>query len=800
MRRRPARKAGHDAGSNGPQQAAALRLLPDLSSLSFAVQSAFDAQGLVAAVAQHVLELARADSFSLLLLDYETGELKGDHFDRGDAASPGSSRITPRPGSFLAQVLRRETLIIEDAGNVDQADWRELRGDAPVPSALVGVPLIVGTSLLGVALLGFQRPLRANARRRRSLLFLADLIGLAVDRIRTHAELEEKTARLEEASASLRRLDEMKSELISVVSHELRTPLTSIKAYTETLIDNVNNPSFVLHEKFLGIINEECDRLTRIVNDVLDLSRMDSGRRRLKSEIVELSQVVDEVLPTVEPQLAARGLTMERDFAPDLPGLEADPDLLKQVLVNLINNAAKFSREGTPIILHAAPAGERMQIVIEDRGMGIPPDKLSRVFERFYRVEEGGAERVGGSGLGLAIVKSVVELHGGTIRVESEVGQGSRFILELPLVQRGFRNLMRSLEPFFETPELRTLLGSAVEMVAEVMEARNVSMMFFNEDGTELMIRAAHGMDPDMMARARVKTGASIAGWVAQTCENLLVNDIENDRRFRKLNHPQYETKSLLCVPLRISGEVVGVVNVSSKSTGAPFDADDLSLLVAISKRVGTALDRVRAAGVSGDVFTTLNTIRTVIRAKRSYALWSSRRAFKLATDLGRRLGLPESDLEVLGYVARVHDVGMLSIGEDMILSSRRWTEQERRRAETHPQDAVRVLQPIEFASRVNEMILGHHEHWDGHGYPRGLAGEEISLASRILAVVDAFEAMTLGRPYRDSVPELEALAEIRRCAGTQFDPRVVEEFDRLMAERAADHPAPHQERTEFSR
>jgi HD-GYP domain-containing protein (c-di-GMP phosphodiesterase class II) len=111
----------------------------------------------------------------------------------------------------------------------------------------------------------------------------------------------------------------------------------------------------------------------------------------------------------------------------------------------------------------------------------------------------------------------------------------------------------------------------------------------------------------------------------------------------------------------------------------------------------------------------------------------------------------------------------------------------------------VRVLQPIEFASRVNEMILGHHEHWDGHGYPRGLAGEEISLAARILAVVDAFEAMTLGRPYRDSVPEPEALAEIRRCAGTQFDPRVVEEFDRLIAERGLDRPAP-QERTEFSR
>ncbi len=791
---------GRSPDNAGRAPDAAFRLLPGLSSLSFAVQSAFDAPGLVAAVAQHVLNLARADTFSLLLLDYETGELQGDHFNRGEHAPQGSCRVTPRPGSFLSQVLRRETLIVEDAGSLDEADWRELHGETPAPTALVGVPIIVGTSLLGVALLGFHRPLRANARRRRALLFLADLIGLAVDRIRTHAELEQKTQRLEEASASLRRIDEMKSELISVVSHELRTPLTSIKAYTETLLDNVKNPSFVMHEKFLGIINEECDRLTRIVNDVLDLSRMDSGRRRLKSETVDLNRLLDEVIPTVAPQLLSKRLTVERSFAPGLPPLEADPDLLKQVLVNLINNAAKFSREASPITIHAVPAGERMQIVIEDHGMGIPPDKLGRVFERFYRVEEGGAEHVGGSGLGLAIVKSVVELHGGTIRVESELNQGSRFMLELPLVQRGFRNLMRSLEPFFETPELRTILSSAVEMVAEVMEARNVSIMFFNEDGTELHIRAAHGLDPDMVARARVKTGASIAGWVAQTCENLLVNDIENDRRFRKLNHPQYETKSLLCVPLRISGEVVGVVNVSSKSTGLPFDQDDLALLVAISKRVGTALERVRSAGAAGDVYTTLNTIRTVIRAKRSYALWSSRRAFKLATDLGRRLGLPENDLEVLGYVARVHDVGMLSVGEDLILSSRRWTEQERSRAENHPRDGVRVLQPIEFASRVNEIILSHHEHYDGHGYPRGLAGEDIPLASRILALVDAFEAMTLGRPYRDSVPEVEALAEIRRCAGTQFDPRVVEEFELLIARRSSDRGTPAPFRTEARR
>lgn len=772
----------------------AFRLLPSLSSLSFAVQSAFDRKGLVAAVAEHVIHLARADQFSLLLLDYETGELEGDHFLRGGLGPVAHTRVSPRPGSFLAQVLRRETLIVEDPLRVEDAEWKELRWVGPFPRAMVGVPIIVGTSLLGIALLGFDRPLRASARRRRALLFLADQIGLAVDRIRTRGELEQKTARLEEAQTSLRRIDEMKSELISVVSHELRTPLTSIKAYTETLLDNQKNPAFTLHEKFLGIINEECDRLTRIVNDVLDLSRMDSGKRRLKAQPLSLGRVFDEVLPTVEPQLAAKRLSVTRDLAPDLPTIEADLDLLKQVLVNLINNAAKFSREGTSVTLRAARSGERMQIVVEDQGVGIPPDKLNRVFERFYRVEEGGAERIGGTGLGLAIVKGVVELHGGTIRVESEVGHGSRFVMELPLIQRGFRTLMRSLEPFFETPALQTLLSSSVEMVAEVMEAKIVSIMFFNEDGTELLIRAAHGLDPDTVARARVKTGSSIAGWVAQTAENLLVNDIENDRRFRKLNHPQYETKSLLCVPLRISGETVGVVNVSSKANGTEFDPDDLSLLVAISKRVGVALERVRSASQAGDVYTTLNTIRTVIRAKRSLALWSSRRAFKLATDLGRRLGLPEDDLEVLGYVARVHDVGMLAVGEDLITSARRWTAQERRRVEGHPRDGVRVLQPIEFGSRVNEIILCHHEHFDGHGYPRGLAREDIPLPSRILAVIDAFEAMTLGRPYRDSVPEPEALAELRRCAGTQFDPKVVDELARLLSEQGAGRasaPAP---------
>ncbi len=766
---------------SAPEGRTPLRLIASLGSLSFAVQSAFDTHGLVTSLAESVLDLARADRFSLLLLDYETGELDGNHFERGTSGSIGQGRVTPQPTSFLGRILRRETLVVEDPNRIrlsgDELTWR-----GGPPETLIGIPIVVGTSLLGVAVIGYRRKVPVTDRRRRVLLFLADQIGLAVDRIRTHSELEDKRRRLDEASMALRRMDESKSDLISVVSHELRTPLTAIKAYTETLLDNLDTPEFNMQEKFLGIVNEECDRLSRIVNDVLDLSRMESGRRRLKAEPLSLAKLLEEITPTVAPELTQKRLHLIPALERGLPPIEADPDLMKQVLVNLINNAAKFSRPSTDVTVRVSRSGERLTLAVEDQGMGIPPDKLARVFERFYRIEESSAERVAGTGLGLAIVKSVVELHGGTIRVESVVGQGSRFVIELPLRQHGFRDLMRSLSPFFERPELQALLQSCVEMVAEVMEARIVSLMFCDESGAELLIQAAYGLDKDMVARARVKIGDSIAGWVAQTSENLCVTDIENDRRFRKMNHPQYETKSLLCVPLKVGGETVGVVNVNNKSTGVPFDQDDLNLLVAIARRIGLAMERVRAASESGDITAMLTTVRAIVRARRSHLLPNSRRAFKLASDLGRRLRMAEEEIAVLGYVAKIHDIGMLSVGEDLLMSSRRWTESEHRRIEGHPQAGVQLLKPIEAAPKVNAIILSHHEHFDGHGYPRGLKGEEIPLAARILAILDAYESMTGGRPYREPFSEEEAIAELRRCAGTQFDPRVVEEFVLLLA------------------
>jgi GAF domain-containing protein len=171
------------------------RLLGSLASLAFAAQSAFDTRGLVNALAQHVLEIARADGFALFLLDYETGEMKGDAFERGERAPVGHARYAPRSNAFLERVLRREALVVETptpaTASENAIPWRDGSFES-----VIGVPIVVGTALLGVAVLGFRRSVTLTDRRRRALRYLADQIGLALDRLRARAEIETKTRQL----------------------------------------------------------------------------------------------------------------------------------------------------------------------------------------------------------------------------------------------------------------------------------------------------------------------------------------------------------------------------------------------------------------------------------------------------------------------------------------------------------------------------------------------------------------------------------------------------------------------------
>ncbi|MCE2861549.1 MAG: hypothetical protein RIR76_3503 [Verrucomicrobiota bacterium] len=229
----------------------------------------------------------------------------------------------------------------------------------------------------------------------------------------------------------LRQLEALRQEFVANVSHELRTPLSLIKSAAETLIDGGReDPAITV--RFLEIIDKHANRLTHLIDDLLLLARIDSGRVELNLRPVELRTAAEDALDDAALIARARDVTLGNEVPAGLRAA-ADPERLRQVLANLIDNAIKYGRTGGVVTLRGRDAGGGMvEISVRDDGPGIPPDALSRVFERFYRVDKARSREQGGTGLGLAIVKNVVQAHGGDVRVESSAGRGAEFFLTLP--------------------------------------------------------------------------------------------------------------------------------------------------------------------------------------------------------------------------------------------------------------------------------------------------------------------------------------------------------------------------------
>lgn len=231
------------------------------------------------------------------------------------------------------------------------------------------------------------------------------------------------------------RLELTRREFVANVSHELRTPLTSIKSYTETLLETDDLPED-LRSKFLTVINNEADRMARIVKDLLTLSRLDSGRLDMKFTTFPLDKLMGSVYDAMlfEAKNHRHELTLELDDP--LPKIEGDRDRIEQVVVNIVANAVKYTPDGGNIVMAARNVKDGVEISVTDNGIGIPREDLPRLFERFYRVDKARSRERGGTGLGLAIAQEIVRYHNGTIRAESKLGVGTNMTVFLPLKQK----------------------------------------------------------------------------------------------------------------------------------------------------------------------------------------------------------------------------------------------------------------------------------------------------------------------------------------------------------------------------
>ncbi|AUS98906.1 PAS domain-containing sensor histidine kinase [Clostridium thermosuccinogenes] len=230
----------------------------------------------------------------------------------------------------------------------------------------------------------------------------------------------------------MQKLDNMRKEFVANVSHEMRTPLTSIKSYAETLLDGAYKDSETA-VKFLTVINSEADRMTRLVKDLLQLSRLDNHQMQWNMQQFSFTELVRNSIVKLQIEAENKNQKIESYIMGDIPEIKGDRDRIEQVVLNILTNAIKYTPEGGKITVYVSRIFNDVTLKVADTGIGIPRKDLSRIFERFYRVDKARSREMGGTGLGLSIAKEIVEAHGGTITAESELGKGTEITVKLPI-------------------------------------------------------------------------------------------------------------------------------------------------------------------------------------------------------------------------------------------------------------------------------------------------------------------------------------------------------------------------------
>lgn len=331
----------------------------------------------------------------------------------------------------------RRAVQIEDIQK-EQAEWRPPVAPGPWHTALA-IPLLQDNHAIGVIVLFRDTVERFTDRQVALLTTFADQAVIAIKSATLFQELQARTREIESANTRLTRLDKLKSGFLSNVSHELRTPLTAISSLVDNMLDGVTG---VLNEKqarhAVGI-KESSERLTRLINDLLDLSVIESGRVTVDPSRFSLSELVHQVAATMLPVAQGKSVAVE---VPEIPGASmawADRDRINQVLINLIGNAIKFTPEDghVSIMIHPGENDDWLSISISDTGPGIPEEERTQIFDEFYQISRPGELKAKGVGLGLAISKKLVEMNGGTISVNSRPGGGSTFTFAVPAYKEG---------------------------------------------------------------------------------------------------------------------------------------------------------------------------------------------------------------------------------------------------------------------------------------------------------------------------------------------------------------------------
>lgn len=376
------------------------------------------------------------------------------------------------------------------------------------------------------------------------------------------------------------------------------------------------------------------------------------------------------------------------------------------------------------------------------------------------------------------------------LRILSTLANTGAISLENARLYRGMRQKVTELSTLFEvgktissTLDLEKVLTLILEVATRLMEASICSLRLIGEE-KEIVLSASYGLTTEYFERKESTIGKRkcIADQALQERKPVIITDVFNDKEY---DHPDYVSKekasSLLCVPLIAKDESVGVLTIYSTQRKR-YTQDQVNLLSAIADQAAIAVSNAKLhEEIHHSFLRTVKALAAAVDAKDPYTKGHSEAVVKYTLEIANELKLPEEDTESLEIAALLHDIGKIGIKEDVLLKPGKLDEEEWRVIKEHPSISAKILGPVEFPEIIMLAVRLHHEQIDGRGYPDGLSHEQIPIHASIIKVADAYDAMTSDRPYRKALSMEVAISELRKGSGTQFHPKVVETFIKIL-------------------
>jgi putative nucleotidyltransferase with HDIG domain len=639
--------------------------------------------------------------------------------------------------------------------------------------------------------------------------------------LRSRLQLEEMTAQLKESNIKLKSLDELKTQFFANVNHELRTPLTLMLAPLKAVLEGrMGKLTPVLKDTF-ETMQRNGYKLLKLINNLLDLSKLEEGKMRLKVKTVNLVEFIPPLLASVKPLADQKQIRLYYQHPPHAVELTLDPDQFEKVIFNLLSNALKFTNKGGKITVYVEERDHTAIMTVEDTGIGIPANMLESIFDRFSQVDGSKSRAQEGTGIGLALAREIVVVHQGNIHAESELGRGSRFIVELQKGEEHFdeavldrrsedlpiglrRRLTDLEEPRVQdiVTDHRRLQLVDLERVdiesgrvdeAKVHDAlilciddnpevlKLMKMLLADEFDLELVASAEKGLkalrdkSPDLILCDVMMPGMD---------GHAFARTVKSDETFKHV--------PIILVTARTGAEMIqeGLQAGADDYISKPFDSTELKARIRSQLRLRQMESemalmnknlRVRTLDLVEQqrslFLSTVKSLASAIDAKDEYTRHHSTRVTEFTLKIAGKMGFSEKELGDLELAALLHDVGKIAVPESILNKPGRLSDEEFRLIKEHPVRGEAILSPVVELKEIARIVRSHHERYDGTGYPDRLKGQEIPLGARIMSIADTYDSITSERPYRKAASHRYAVKEIISCSGTQFDPEVVQNF-----------------------